>query len=166
MSRNDSNHICNSFPIAPHRAYLRKDRDWIYSRACSVRRSVFSELVTASPGKIARQAAYLPSLHVYASRSLSAFPLPLDSRFADGETLLPFWEERLVWLSLLKYLRARHRRKPSSFCSSFQSFFSSLLHFFARCWFFLHDTVACDRKGLFLINHLIKSDKNIVIKSL
>jgi len=125
--------IYNSLPdsVSP-----REDR--IYRRACSVRRSVFSELVTASPGKIARQTASLPSC-IYTRLALFLFPSP---------SRLPFCRQRKCYFpsrkrgwsdfSLLKYLRARHRRKPSSFCSSFQSFFSSLLRFFAR-WFFLPD---------------------------
>lgn len=60
------------------RTKAKRSRSRVHTSICGggVRTSAFSELVTASPGKIGLVNC-----------------LSLDSRFADSETLLPFWEE-------------------------------------------------------------------------
>ena len=60
--------------------------------------------------------------------------LPLDSRFADSETLLPFWEERALGI-LFKYRWARHRRIPRFVLLLFLLFFFFFSLIFSR--FFL-----------------------------
>lgn len=100
------------------RRTTKRSRSRVHTSICGggVRTSAFSELVTASPGKIG---------------SVNCFSL--DSRFADSETLLPFWEQRALGI-LFKYCRARHRRILRFvllfllfFLSSFVFFLTSLL---------------------------------------
>lgn len=105
------------------RRTTKRSRSRVHTSICGggVRTSAFSELVTASPGKIG---------------SVNCFSL--DSRFADSETLLPFWEQRALGI-LFKYCRARHRRILRFvllfllfFLSSFVFLFFKLLCSFLR----------------------------------